>query len=82
MNIGKLIAVAAVATSAILPVRAGETLAVTLSGDNVTVTASAGALDDTSQLYLVYDSVDHGRKLSAWPAANRLQYSGATRNFW
>lgn len=51
-------------------------LAISLSGDTVSVTAPAGALDDTSKLYLAYDSSDRGDDLSAWPAANRMLYSG------
>ncbi|MBO7683765.1 MAG: hypothetical protein J6T51_03465 [Kiritimatiellae bacterium] len=52
-------------------------LAISLSGDTVNVTVPAGALDTTSKLYLAYDSSDRGDDLSAWPAANRILYSGA-----
>ena len=59
--------------------RATEPAALTLAlqGNNVVVTVPANnTLYDTSRLYLVWDGVDHGADLSAWPAAKRMQYDG------
>ncbi len=53
------------------------TLQVSLSGDTFTVSVPANSYDDTSKLYLVWGAIDCGEKISAWPRANRLEYSGA-----
>ena len=37
---------------------------------------SSNALDDTSELWLVWDSTDRGNALASWPAANRVQFTG------
>ena len=45
--------------------------------NNMIVAAvSAGALDSTSKLWLVWDSVDRGSDFSAWSVENRIQYAG------
>jgi hypothetical protein len=43
----------------------------------VNVTAPAGALDDTSKIYLVWGATDFGDDMASWPSANRALYSGA-----
>lgn len=53
------------------------TLKVEIKGGAVNVTAPAYAIDDTSKLYLVWDTEDHGDDLSSWPTENRAIYSGA-----
>lgn len=53
------------------------TLAVAVNGNDVSVNVPAGALDDSSALYLVWDVDDHGPNLLNWPAENRIAYSGA-----
>ena len=69
---------AAIGMGAFFPSYAAEqTLAVSLSGDTFTVSVPANAYDDTSKLYLVWGAIDCGEKISAWPRANRLEYSGA-----
>lgn len=52
------------------------TLKVDVKGGAVTVTAPAGALDDASKIYLVWDTEDRGDEMSAWPQENRAAYSG------
>lgn len=37
---------------------------------------SSNTLDDTSELWLVWDSTDRGNALASWPAANRVQFTG------
>ena len=37
---------------------------------------SSNTLDDTSELWLVWDSADRGDALASWPAANRVQFTG------
>ena len=53
------------------------TLQVAISGSDVNVTAPAGALDDTSKIYLVWGATDFGDDMASWPSANRALYSGA-----
>ena len=53
------------------------TLQVAISGSDVNVTAPAGALDDTSKIYLVWGATDYGDDMASWPSANRALYSGA-----
>ena len=52
-------------------------LSVTVSGNDVSVSAAAGVLDDTSVLYIVWDTEDRGTSLADWPAENRIVYSGS-----
>ena len=52
------------------------TLGITLSGDTLEVAVPANSYDDTSKLYLVWGAGDCGEKISAWPRANRREYSG------
>ena len=70
----------AAAVAAISPIAsfAVEPAALTLAlqGDNIVVTVPANALYDTSRLYLVWDAIDNGADLSAWPVAKRIQYAG------
>ena len=78
-NFARVAALALVgAVAAAFSTRAAEPAALTLAlqGDNVVVTVPANALDDTSRLYLVWDGVDCGADLSAWPAAKRIQHDG------
>ena len=75
-----MIGAAAVVSGAILPnvVRAAvPSLELSLAQNAVKVTDPSRALDGASGLYLVWDSADRGTDLGAWPAANRVQYSGA-----
>ena len=75
-----LMMIGAAAVGAMLPMAAvAETaaLSVTVSGNDVSVSAAAGVLDDTSALYLVWDSADRGENLADWPAENRIAYSGS-----
>ena len=72
---GKLAAIA-VAASVTLPAMAGTALTVTASGEGISVSVPAGAVDAESALYLVWDSEDHGDELAAWPVANRVAYDG------
>ena len=75
-----MIGVAAVAIGAVLPMSAFADMAalsVTVSGNDVSVSAAAGVLDDTSALYLVWDTEDRGTSLADWPAENRIVYSGS-----
>lgn len=51
-------------------------LAVAVNGNDVSVSVPAGVLDDSSALYLVWDTGDHGSNLENWPAENRIAYSG------
>ena len=51
-------------------------LPLALQGNNVVVTVPANTLYDTSRLYLVWGAADCGSDVSAWPVANRIQYSG------
>ena len=53
------------------------TLQVAISGSDVNVTAPAGALDDTSKIYLAWGATDFGDDMASWPSANRALYSGA-----
>ena len=81
-------AMLAVATSATLPMALCVAMALplfavepvalplALDGDNVVVTVPANTLYDTSCLYLVWGAADCGSEVSAWPVANRIQYSG------
>jgi len=70
-----------------IPAMAVTTLTVTPSGEGISVGVPAGAVDAESELYLVWDSEDHGDELAAWPVANRVAYDGvlsssaATYNF-
>ena len=70
---------AAIAASILLVCNAGDLspLSVTVSGNDISVGAAAGVLDDTSALYLVWDTSDHGDDLADWPAENRIAYSGS-----
>ena len=71
---------AAVAIGAVLPMSAfadTAALSVTVSGNDVSVSAAAGVLDDTSVLYIVWDTEDRGTSLADWPAENRVEYSGS-----
>jgi len=52
-------------------------LSVTVSGNDVSVSVPAGVLDETSGIYLVWDTDDHGSNVENWPAANRIAYSGS-----
>ena len=75
-----MIGAAAVAIGAVLPMSAfadTAALSVTVSGNDVSVSAAAGVLDDTSALYLVWDEADRGEKLADWPTENRIVYSGS-----
>ena len=75
-----MIAAAAVAIGAVLPMSAfadTAALSVTVSGNDVSVSAAAGVLDDTSVLYIVWDTEDRGTSLADWPAENRIVYSGS-----
>ncbi|MBR0238292.1 MAG: hypothetical protein IJQ39_09390, partial [Thermoguttaceae bacterium] len=68
---------AAVALFAQLAAQAAvPSLELSLSQNAIKVTDSSRALDGASGLYLVWDSADRGTDLNAWPAANRVQYSG------
>ena len=51
-------------------------LSVAVSGNDVSVSVPAGVLDETSGIYLVWDTNDHGSNVENWPAANRIAYSG------
>ena len=70
----------AAAVAAISPLAsfAVEPAALTLAmdGNNIIVTVPANTLYDTSRLYLVWGAADCGSDVSAWPVANRIQYSG------
>ena len=70
----------AAAVAAISPLAsfAVEPTALTLAmdGNNIIVTVPANTLYDTSRLYLVWGAADCGSDVSAWPVANRIQYSG------
>ena len=70
--------VAAMLCAAALPSFAVEPVALPLAlqGNDVVVTVPANTLYDTSRLYLVWGAADCGSDVSAWPVANRLQYSG------
>ena len=70
-------AVLTVAASVTLPAMAGTALTVTASGEGISVSVPAGAVDAESALYLVWDSEDHGDELAEWPVANRVAYDGA-----
>lgn len=75
-----MIGAAAVAIGAVLPMSAfadTAALSVTVSGNDVSVSAAAGVLDDTSVLYIVWDTEDRGTSLADWPAENRIVYSGS-----
>ena len=75
-----MIGAAAVAIGAVLPMSAfadTAALSVTVSGNDVSVSAAAGVLDDTSVLYIVWDTEDRGSSLADWPAENRVEYSGS-----
>ena len=52
-------------------------LYLSFSQNAVQATDASNALDETSELWLVWDSADRGANLSSWPAANRVQYAGA-----
>ncbi|MBR0237672.1 MAG: hypothetical protein IJQ39_06260 [Thermoguttaceae bacterium] len=68
---------AAVALFAQLAAQAAvPSLELSLEQNVIKVTDSSRALDGASGLYLVWDSTDRGTDLNAWPAANRVQYSG------
>ena len=43
-------------------------LSVAVSGNDVSVSVPAGVLDETSGIYLVRDTDDHGSNLENWPA--------------
>ena len=68
---------AAIAASAAIPTMAGTALSVTPSGEGISVSVPAGAVDAESALYLVWDTEDHGDALTTWPVANRVAYDGA-----
>lgn len=53
-----------------------RTLSVQVNGGNIAVDVAAGMLDESSELYLVWDSTDHGGDLSMWPQDKRVQYEG------
>lgn len=75
-----MIGAAAVAIGAVLPMSAfadTAALSVTVSGNDVSVSAAAGVLDDTSVLYIVWDTEDRGTSLADWPTENRIAYSGS-----
>ena len=79
MNAKKMIgAMLAASTILSMPAIADvATLTATVSGNDLAVSVPSGVLDDTSKLYLVWDSEDHGGKLADWPAENRIAYDGA-----
>ena len=52
------------------------TLNLSFAQNAIVATDASNTLDATSELWLVWDSVDRGSGLSAWPAANRVQYAG------
>ena len=67
---------ATIASGAAIPTMAGTALSVTSSGEGISVSVPAGAVDAESALYLVWDMEDHGDELTAWPVANRVEYDG------
>lgn len=74
-----MIGMAAVMSGAIRPhvaQAAVPSLELSLAQHAIKVTDPSRALDGASGLYLVWDSADRGTDLDAWPAANRVQYSG------
>lgn len=74
----KLMTMIGAALAAAIPALADlPALSVSVSGNDVSVTAAAGVLDDTSALYLVWDTEDRGTSLVDWPAENRIAYSGS-----
>ena len=46
---------------------------VAFDGSDVVASVPAGALDETSTLYFVWDDADRGTNLADWPAANRVK---------
>ena len=66
------LAVAAMAAVAVVAA-AATPIAVSIDGDEVYAAVTAGTLDETSALYLVWDDEDRGTNLSDWPAANRVR---------
>ena len=74
-----VIGAAAVVSGAILSNAAWAavpSLELSLAQNAIKVTDSSRVLDGASGLYLVWDSADRGTDLDAWPAANRVRYSG------
>ena len=51
-------------------------LDLSFSQNIIVATDASNRLDATSELWLVWDSVDRGSDLSSWPAANKVQYAG------
>ena len=79
MDANKLMSFAAICVAAVFsPSMAADVVALTVavSGNDVSVSVPAGVLDETSGLYLVWDTDDHGSNVENWPAANRIAYSG------
>ena len=77
---GGIAAMFAALACAMMPNSASATvqpLDISFATNNVTVVDSHGALDGTSELWLVWDTADKGQDVSAWPAANRVKYEGA-----
>ena len=52
-------------------------LTVRPSRDSIAVDAADGVLDETSELYVVWDVTDHGPDINQWPQGNRVRYEGA-----
>ena len=79
-TIGRVALVAAAICVAMAPSPAWAAdvaaLPVAVNGSDVSVSVPAGLLDDSSALYLVWDTDDHGPNLLTWPAENRIAYSG------
>ena len=76
MNIKLLFTVAVGAILSNVAWAALPSLELSFAQNAIKVTDSSRALDGASGLYIVWDSADRGTDLDAWPAANRVRYSG------
>ena len=79
-----MLGAAAIAIGSILPLSAFAdvaALSVTVSGNDASVSVAEGVLDDTSKLYLVWDTEDRGTSLADWPRLEcaRRSVRGAVR---
>ena len=79
MTIEKAFVIGTTAVLCCAPLKLSATvhsLGLSFAENAIIAADSSNTLDDTSELWLVWDSTDRGNALASWPAANRVQFTG------